>query len=292
MTRHLIDGPRRGVCRASGTSERPPSQLGRPRRTIFYERPRREASTYSPRRQPRDSSLAGPHRHSESVPLGSRAVRAMTGVAPIVFLSANVSERATRVSTPWLTGRQYPWLTGRQYSRVLRVAHRPSVPRLRTRAIRAGPSGRPRPLPCRQVPAPIVRRRGRRGASVAHAARPHRCWPGPGLKRSLASCDRLHPSQADLTTGDDGRAGSASISYPSQDDSAGPNRSGRPRAAGGPNGHPPPHAEPAQFDPDPGPRLRRWGLRALVKETVCLGVRVARACACWPQKRGRACAHT
>ena len=115
MTRHRIDGPRRGVCRASGTSERPPSQLGRPRRTIFYERPRRRRAHTGPRRRPRDSSLAGPHRHSESVPLGSRAVRAMTGVAPIVFLSANVSERATRVSTPWLTGRQYP------------LAHGPSV---------------------------------------------------------------------------------------------------------------------------------------------------------------------
>ena len=39
----------------------------------------------------------------------------MTGVAPIVSFSANVSERATRVSTPSLTGRQY------------RLAHGPSV---------------------------------------------------------------------------------------------------------------------------------------------------------------------
>ena len=142
MTRHRIDGPRRGACRASGTSERPPSQLRRPRRTIFYERPLRRRAHTGPRRQPRDSSLASPHRHSESVPLGSRAVRAITGVALIVSISASVSERATRVSTPWLTGRQYPlahWL-GRQHSRVLRVAHRPSVPRLRTRAILADPS--------------------------------------------------------------------------------------------------------------------------------------------------------
>ena len=161
------------------------------------------------------------------------------------------------------------------------MAHRPSVPRLKTRAIRDGPSGRPRPRPGHQVPASIVRRRGRRGASVAHAARPHRCWPrpGPGLNRSLASCGRLHPSQANLTTADDGRAGSASRSGPSRVDPAGPSRFGRrPRAAGGPNGYLPPHAEPAQFDPDPGPCLRRWGLRHRPMSRVRAGVAVEAAC--------------
>ena len=113
-----------------------------------------------------------------------------------------------------------------------------------------------------------------------------------GPKTLPASCDRLHPSQADLTTGDAGRAGSASRSCPSRDDPAGPNRSGRrPLAADGPNGHPPPHAEPAQFDPDPGPRLRRWGLRALAIELSVDGrqARSQRTVAFWMGSFSAAC---
>ena len=180
MTRHRIDGPRRGVCQASGISERPPSQLRRPKRTIFYERPRRRRAHTGQRRQPRDSSLAGPHRHSESVPLGSRAIRAITGVAPIVSFSASVSERATRVSTPWLTGRQYPLAHGPSVQQsAARVAHRPSVPRLRTQAIRAGPSAPASTSAGYQVPAPIVRRQRRHRASVAR--RRGLIGAGPGL---------------------------------------------------------------------------------------------------------------
>ena len=158
----------------------PPRQLCRPSRMIFCWRSQRRQAHTGPRRQPRDSSLAGPHRHSESVPLDSRAVRAITCVAPIVSLSGNVSERATQVSTPWLTGRQYPLAHGPSVQQsAARVAHRPSVPRLRTQAIRAGPSAPASTSAGYQVPAPIVRRQRRHRASVAR--RRGLIGAGPGL---------------------------------------------------------------------------------------------------------------
>ena len=197
MTRHQIDGPRRGVCQASGISERPPSQLRRPKRTIFYERPRRRRAHTGQRRQPRDSSLAGPHRHSESVPLGSRAIRAITGVAPIVSFSASVSERATRVSTPWLTGRQYPLAPGppRPSARQSAAGGAQAVS---TPLEDSSHSGRPERAgldPGRVIRSLSPLCGGR--VAAGPAARPHRCWPGQGLKRSrLAAigCIRVRPT--------------------------------------------------------------------------------------------------
>ena len=83
-----------------------------------------------------------------------------------MYLSANVSGHTTRVTTPGSRAVSTLWLTGRQCGRVLRVEHRPSVPSLKTLAIRAERAGldpgrviQSRPPMCagRLAPGPLSR---------------------------------------------------------------------------------------------------------------------------------------